>query len=332
MAANPIEVLYQVGRTLFCVRSSLASGSTAQFYNTSTQLYETYNASNWLLYAIAIPEVSPGYYRVLPPTGSLSTPATEIIYEQRGASPATSDAPAIADGNSQGVNIGTVNGVQTSIGANPSAIVDICNLALGHLGQSKITTISDATEAARRCNQIFNNCRDEVLRCASWKFATAILSLVNLPNETVVGWNYVYTFPTDCVYARKVFIDNSNAFSIPIFTNITPVPTPTTNPEGIQFRVIYQQDLSLQVVVCNSNPAYMEYTARVVDPTLYDSLFIKALSFKLAAELAVLLNGDTTASDKMSQKFMLLQSEAQRQDGNESGVPNREKSNYVDVR
>jgi len=328
---NPIELSYQIARTVYCIRISMQNGATADIYNTVSQTYEAYNASNWAHYVIALTETIPGYYRALCPSASVAQPATEIYFEQKGGSPAVSDGPPIANGNSQGVNINTINGVQTDLGSNVSGIVDICNLALKHLGQKKITTLADDTEAARDCTQIFNNCRDEVLRSAAWKFATVIDTLTLLDAETAIGWSYVYTYPTDAVFIRKVFANAAPEFDFPIFNSQT-VPVPTADPDNIEYRVVYQVDLGLQVILANCNPAYIEYTGRVTDPSLYDALFIKALSYKLAAELAVPLNGDKDQRTDMLNKYAAVFSEAAKNNAIETGVQQKNKSAYVDAR
>lgn len=330
---NPIELTFQAGRTVYCVRSSLLSGSDLFIYNTVTELYEAYSASNWSLYVINVPEVAPGLYRTTCPAGSLDVPATEYFYAQTGVSPnPTDDAPSIAGGNSQGVNIGTINGVISSLGTDVATDLAICNLALTHLGQKNIATFSDATENARRCNQIYNTCRDEVLSASDWAFATVIDTLVELTDEEVLGWLYVYVFPSDCLYVRKIFGDNSNHFDLPSFPDANNLLVPTTNPEKVDFKIVYQVDLDAMVIVTNFSPAYIEYTARVATGSLYSKLFIKALSFKIAGELSVILNGDGPQSDKMFQKYALAVGEAQRINGNQDGVSRRQKSNYVDVR
>lgn len=333
MATNPIELTFQTARTVYCVRSSLLSGASLYLYNTSTKLYEPYNASNWALYVISIPEVAPGLYRANCPVDSLATPATEYFYAQYAASPdPTNDAPSIAGGNSQGVNIGTINGVISSLGTDVATDLAICNLALTHLGQKNITSFSDASENARRCNQIYNTCRDEVLSASDWAFSTIITTLIGLTDETVLGWLYVYAFPSNCLYVRKVFSDNSNHFDLPSFPDANNLLVPNTNPEKVDFKIVYQTGLDAMVIVTNFSPAYIEYTARVATGSLYSKLFIKALSYKLAAEISVILNGDGPQSDKMFQKYALAIGEAQRINGNQDGVSRRQKSNFVDVR
>lgn len=51
--------------------------------------------------------------------------------------------------------------------------VEICNLALAHLGEAPISSLSDDTTAGRACNQLYLITRDAVLRSHRWNFAVA---------------------------------------------------------------------------------------------------------------------------------------------------------------
>ena len=336
---NPIEVTYQPGRQIFCFRVATVSGA-ALYYNTVTQLYEAPINANFANYVILIPEVFNGYYNVAPPTGSLQFPATEVIYEIQsiGVGPQLSDitnSEAIGTGNSQGVNIGTVNGSPGgSVSSNPSADVNICNLALNHLGQPQIVTMADATKAARRCLLIYANIRDQVIRSAGWKFSTILDTLVQLPNETVLGWSFVGVYPANCINVRKIFGVTNTIFNLPLYqdTDNGLIPPIWEQPLPQPFRVIRQPDLSSMVIVCNLNPAYIEYSISVDDPTQYDAVFIQALSYRLAADLAIPLGGNSDQEKSMLEKYAMAMSEAARLDGNEGLQQNREISNYVNVR
>ncbi len=62
----------------------------------------------------------------------------------------------------------------------PSTVVDICNLALGHLGEAPITAISDENTRARACNERYESTLDATLRAHRWNFAQARVA-VELP-------------------------------------------------------------------------------------------------------------------------------------------------------
>lgn len=330
MAKKPIEVFYQAGRTVYIFQIS-NSVTANQVYNKITKLYENYNASNWTSYVQAVPEIWAGYYRLVPDDESVAIPASEIIYEQLNVTPSDTDL-IIGSGNSQGINISTVDGSSTGIGPI-STVTDtlIVNLALIKLGRKTITSIDDEVESARKAKMIYSNVRDSVLRTCSWNFATTIALLTELPNEEVVGWDYVYTLPTDCVYVRKVYYDDSSIFDSPIFGNQTFV-LPNTNPLPAPFRIVYQSGLGAKVVAANFNPAYIEYTGRILDSTMYDDLFIKAFSVRLASELSSVLTGDDSNGKDLLKEFEMLISEARMTNGTEDAVINRHRSKYLDAR
>jgi hypothetical protein len=329
-----MELAYpNTGRTVYAVRSSLTSGASLFLFNNSTLFYEAVNLANAAQYACPLTEVAPRLYRGVVPSASLSIPATEYFYDQQGGSPNLTNDIMIGSGNSQGVDLQQINGnTNNGIGLNVSAIVDICNMALRHIGQKPITTLSDDTENARLCNQFFNTCRDAVLRGVSWNFATIVDSLVQLPNESVTGWSYVYSIPATCLYIRKVYCDDTCVFQQPIFPTTPNFLTPTTNPRPQPYKVVYDSNISAMVIVANIQPAYIEYTARIIDPSFYDPLFIEALAYKLASQLASPLCGDPEEAKEMVQYYLAAISEAARQNGNENGVPRSDASAYMDVR
>jgi hypothetical protein len=329
--ANPIELNYQVERQVYCFRSALTS-LTAKFFNTATEQYENYVAGNWADYALMVPEVTPGYYRIAGadiPAASLAVPATELFYEayDTEVGPQLSDAPSIGQGNSQGVDISTVDGnPPVEVFPNPSAAADICNLALQHLGQKAITALTDETESARRCLRIYASTRDAVLRDASWGFAAVIDSLVLLSSESIPGWGYVFEYPATCVFIKKVY---SGYYSD---LEETVGALPVGNPENEPFKVVYLPDLNQKVIVTNFSPAYIEYTARVDDPDIYDQLFVKAFAYRLASELANILTGKEKTAQEMMQNYLVTISEAQKVNGIEDNVPDRKKCTFIEAR
>lgn len=333
MPTNPVEFAYQPGRTIYFIRSEVAA-LTITLYNTNTGIYEPFNVSNWSSYAIIIPEVATGYYRIIPPAGSLIRQATEIFYEQQGVSPASTDGQPIGVGSSQGVNVATVDGAPYNP-FDPAAAADIVNLALAHLGQSKIVSLSDNTENARKANLIFTNCAKEVLRDAWWNFASTIV-LLNLNNDQITnavpGWNYVYDIPTDCLLVRKVYGETGPIFDVTLPFTPDNFIVPISNPLTVPFRVVYVPALAGKELICNINPVYMEYTSFILDVTLWDADFVKAMTFKLATELAVVLTGSQDKEKRMEQKYLQTLSEAQKLNGNENGVPRRPVNDYLDVR
>lgn len=151
---------------------------------------------------------------------------------------------------------------------------DICNMALGHIGEQSITDISEASENARRCALYYEPVREELLRSHAWNFAGRVGPLA-LTKEKIPGWRFAYAYPASCVYLRRVF-------------------DPEHPREGrpAQFCEINSADTNAKVILCNVAHAWAEYTFNVREESLFDPAFASAFSYALAARLALPLTGD----------------------------------------
>lgn len=105
----PIEVSYPAGATLYFI----VHNPDSTVWNGTT--WESFTPANWATYAIHMTEqAGSGYYRGVYPVGISDVITTEAIYVQAGGSPALGDAPSIGLGQSQGMNIRTISGVQVA--------------------------------------------------------------------------------------------------------------------------------------------------------------------------------------------------------------------------
>ena len=157
-----------------------------------------------------------------------------------------------------------------------SSEVEICNLALSHIGtKSTIASLTENSNEARQCNLLYVPARDHTLRAHPWKFAQKRVALADLGSPPQ-GWLYRYQYPSDCIAAREILPDNKDTDD--------PVP----------FEVAVSDDLKSKVILCDKAGAYLRYTARVTDPTLFDPMFVTALSWWLAFLLAKPLTGSET--------------------------------------
>ncbi len=64
--------------------------------------------------------------------------------------------------------------------------LELCQMALAHLGEARITSLDDTTAAARACNLHYKPTRREVLRSHRWNFALA-RAVLTPPWMTVTG-------------------------------------------------------------------------------------------------------------------------------------------------
>lgn len=181
--------------------------------------------------------------------------------------------------------------------------VDICNLALAHLGdEAGISAISppDGSAQADHCKRFYPMARDALLEMHSWGFALGRKALA-LISETgqPYGWTYSYARP-DCLRLIAVY----------------PTDTVTAAGQGYIFdkdefvsRVkqhpfVEETDASdVRVIYSNISEASALFVKRVTDTTRFSPLFTIALARLLAAYLAgAVIKGD--AGMKVSRAHM----------------------------
>lgn len=169
---------------------------------------------------------------------------------------------------------------------------DICNMALAHLGQGPISSLTQDDERARRCNLFYESVKREVLRTHNWAFSGCFSALSLLSDDCAPEWPYMYAYPQDCLFLRRIFAkaDGRNA----------------------AFKEAFNADLHARVVFCGVPNAQAEYTRDIKDEALFDPAFVKAFSLALAADLAVTLTGDNTLAQQILQKYTLALQEARR--------------------
>ena len=84
--------------------------------------------------------------------------------------------------------------------------VDICNLALSHLGDEASVASLDPPEGsaqAERCAQFYPIARDTLLESHDWGFAVRRTQLARLDVETWT-WTFGYTRPSEALTLRAV--------------------------------------------------------------------------------------------------------------------------------
>lgn len=152
--------------------------------------------------------------------------------------------------------------------------VDICNLALAHLGDdATVSSISppEGSAQAEHCARFYPIARDIVLETHNWNFATKRAALAEVSGAAPDSWQYAYALPSDCLGASSVmniWQDESGQ-----------------DDEGMEF-VIETTESSGTLIYTNAETATCRYIARVTDTTKFSPLFVNALSWLLASYLA----------------------------------------------
>lgn len=81
--------------------------------------------------------------------------------------------------------------------------VDICNIALSHLGDQEITRLDDAAAdenpIVRYCQDYYDTARQAVLETFEWSFAMSSQALSRRSNVATPGYIYAQVLPEDCL-------------------------------------------------------------------------------------------------------------------------------------
>lgn len=176
--------------------------------------------------------------------------------------------------------------------------VDICNLALSHIGASAtISSLTEKSEEAFHCNLLYSDARDALLRAHPWGFATRHIALSDVGSPPG-NWSYRYSYPNDALYAREILQED-------------------TSGDPIQFEVALSDAYNSRVILTDQEEATLIYTYKVTNTLAFDPLFVSALSWRIAADIAMPLTRDQNRLQAAYQMYQATLSEAQAFNANE---------------
>lgn len=161
---------------------------------------------------------------------------------------------------------------------------DICNLALGYLGDAgNVTNIypPDGSAQAAQCARFYPMARDALLEMHPWGFTVQRVTLALLSATPPSSWSYAYTVPADAVGLLAVLdAETGDDYS---FNGIyTPQPFQVETLDGAD------------VIYTNVENAVLRYTVLITDTTKFSPLFTESLAWFLASKLAGPLIKGTT--------------------------------------
>ena len=191
-----------------------------------------------------------------------------------------------------------------------TSVVFICNLALSNIGKANISDINEASAEAKSCKQFYAHTRDMLLQSYPWRWAGETQALAEVTNNKERRWIYAYQRPSDCLKIRRITDED--------MADYMPYSQGTVRAGGFDYA------LEGSIIYASISPAYLEYTKRVEDPTLFPPLFQDALAWHLAVRLAMPLTRDPKIRAEAYQLAQATLATAQSSDANEV----RETSDY----
>lgn len=161
--------------------------------------------------------------------------------------------------------------------------VDVCNVALSHLGEARIAAITDASKEARALRAQYDTTLDFELRSNVWGFATTRAALPALADAPTFGFARKFALPDD--YVRLVSVGEDDA--LPSGAIALGRPYSFYKIEGRE-------------ILCDeAAPLPIRYVRLVTDVSMWDALFRGVMELALAYRCCNELTGDDGKRDRL---------------------------------
>lgn len=161
--------------------------------------------------------------------------------------------------------------------------VDAANRALSKIGDARIISLGDDSEAAILINNMFNVVRDSELRAHPWNFAIKRASLAALSTTPAFGFDNEYQIPGDCL--RMLMIGESYVGSS--LSNYRSMPEQAYQIEGLKILTDY------------TAPLKVKYVRQVTNTGGWDPLFVEYFATVLALELCERLAQESSLKETL---------------------------------
>ena len=178
-----------------------------------------------------------------------------------------------------------------------SSAVEICNIALGHLGVDPILSFTDGTTPSRTCGTFYDQARQKVLTDSEWSFAILRRELAKSATPPDFGYSTKFKLPSDCLTVIEAF-DKSTI-------GISPATTPNTT----------EWQVESGYVMCDAEILKIRYIADVPDAALFSAGFTQTLAAYLAYQMAGKLTGTRGLKTDMWQLYKQELEGAKTSDG-----------------
>ena len=172
-----------------------------------------------------------------------------------------------------------------------ASTVDIVNGGLMLLGETLITSLSDATQEARLASSAWARVRPAVIRAHPWNSTTTRTTLAKLATTPAWGYDYEYQLPHDCLAVFDINTDDSE-----------------------QYWAVEGRKL-----LCDLDaPLGILYAKDETDSGVFDPLLVEALSHAVALELCEAITQSNTKRGQLHELLNETMTRAKMADGQES--------------
>lgn len=164
--------------------------------------------------------------------------------------------------------------------------IDVFNMALGHIGVG--STVADEQERSPErvtCSRFWDQCRDALFayKDMPWGFAVTLEALAEI-GDPPTGWEYRYRYPNDCINLIELYQDSVRTVSVELRS---------------KFEVMYEADG--RAVLADIPAAVARYVKRINEVERWPATFVEAMSYRLAAMIAMPLKNDNGLRNELLQ-------------------------------
>jgi hypothetical protein len=159
-----------------------------------------------------------------------------------------------------------------------ASVVQICNMALAHVGASSLVESIDPPDGsvnADHCARFYSHARTVLLEPGNWAFSLTRVELAQVTNDST-QWTYAYAKPSGCLRALRVIHPYAN---ITVF-NQDDIEAQSDDRSSAAF------DLEGEVLFTNETDAVLVYVQDITDTTKWPASFVDAVGYMLASYIA----------------------------------------------
>ena len=160
--------------------------------------------------------------------------------------------------------------------------VDICNLALAHLGDdATIATLSppEGSAQAEKAARFYPIARNTLLQMHTWNFAARRGNLA-LTTNTLDQWDYAYVAPADMMSPISIISPTAqNDYATRMSAGDTPGGITSNYAPTIVAGQYTPQQFAIEgtYIYTNQENAMLRYQAFITDPSTFSPLFVMSM-------------------------------------------------------
>lgn len=196
-----------------------------------------------------------------------------------------------------------------------TSVLDIYNLALTRIGHEPMASPDERGKGGDRCRLHYPVVLNSVLAAHPWNFAIRRAELAQLSFTPTFEFTYAFALPTSPVCLRVIRTEWESAG----YSSTAVYGFPGVHglyPQTVEWRVesVNIGGSSVRALLCNEASCKIEYIALVDDVAQFSPLFVDAVAARLAAEIAISMTDNQSASKTMLDLYQNKMAEARIMD------------------